>query len=315
MSTNSTAIVQLGGAVALTEVEAAIMAELADEGNAYDVQFPRVKVATGGNGFYQVGDKMEKEFTAIVAISQKIRGYWPTKSLGLPPMCSSPDGLRGLFNASATPEQFDAAMKAPFTHPGAILLNENRDMPAAFPCDRCPLNQWGSEHQRGGNANGSAPAKGKACKEMRRLFLLIDGFSLPALFNLPPTSIRAWDSFCSALGARRSAYFAVKCKFTLDAAKSAGGQDYNIVKVTPVGNLDVAQIGMVGEIRRQYKEFVAGLGIGDAEYDDLSGGEGSAAPVSAPTIHVAEPADDIPFDDAPAEQGTLINAPRGKAYN
>lgn len=291
---SSTALIQLNGETALTELDAAILAELADEGNAYDVQFPRVKIAPGGVGQFQVGDKFEKSFTAIVALSQKIRGYWPAKGLGTPPLCSSPDGVHGVFNSDPSAAENEAAMKAPFTHPGVILLNEKRDMPPAFDCGRCPLNQWGSEHQRDGKAG-----KGKGCKEMRRLLVLVDGFALPALFNLPPTSIRAWDAYCSALAARRSAYFAVKTRFDLDSAKAGSGETYNLVKVSPLSVLTIGEIGMVGEIRRQYREFVAGMAIDAAEYDTVD-----AAATGTPTIHVAEAADDVPFGDEPGADET-----------
>lgn len=136
---------------------------------------------------------------------------------------------------------------------------------------------------------------------------LVDGFAMPAIFNLPPTSIRAWDSFASGLAARRSAYFAVKCKFELDSAKAAGGETYNVVKVSFAGALDVAQVGMIGEIRRQYKEFVAGMAIDSAEYetaDSVSFGNG-------PTFHSA--AEDIPFGDE-VVQPELVAGGKRKAY-
>lgn len=250
------------GNMALTEAEVAILAELADEQNAYDMQPSRVKVAPGGIGQFLLGDDTAKNFTAIVAISQKIRGYWPAAGTGAAPLCSSPDGARGFFNGDCSNEEFDAAVKAPISHPGAVALANKQQLLPNYDCLRCPMNQWGSEHQRRGGQGG----KGKACKEMRRLLLLIDGWALPAIMSLPPTSIRAWDAYCSAHAAKRSAYFAVKTRFELDAAKAAGGETYNVVKVSPSGALGIAEIKMVGDIRRQYKELIGGLPVDSTEY-------------------------------------------------
>lgn len=305
----STSLMTLtGNAVALTEAEVAILAELQDEGNAYDMQPARVKVAPGGIGQFLMGDETARSFNAIVAISQKIRGYWPASGTGAPPLCQSPDGTHGLFNADPDQSEFEAATKAPYPHPGIIALSQKQPAQTIYDCLRCPLNQWGSEHQRRGGNGG----KGKACKEMRRLLLLIDGYALPAVMSLPPTSIRAWDAYCSAHAAKRSAYFAVKTRFELDAAKAMSGETYNVVKVTPAGQLDAGQIAMVAELRRQYREMISGMPIDAAEYDAPStNGFVNPAPTS--------PDEELPpFGDDPFEQGTLVDAPRprkGNAYN
>ena len=247
----------------LTEQEALILAEIQDDSDAFDMQPARVKIAPGGIGKFLLGEDTEKSFTAIVALSQKIRGYWPDQGTGNPPLCSSPDGNRGYFDPEPTKAQFEAASGTTAPHPGIVLLTNNEALPESFSCNRCPMNVWGSEHQRRGG-NG----KGKACKTMRRLLLLIDDWTLPALMSLPPTSIKAWDSYCSSLAAKKGAYFAVKTKFELDTAKATSGETYNVVKVTLVGKIeDMAQLRLVSEIRRQYREMVSGLPVVAEEYD------------------------------------------------
>lgn len=254
-----------GGQIQLSEAEQLILAEMGEETAAFDMQPTRVKVAPGGIGQFLMGDETAKSFVAVVAISQKIRGYWPKSGTDGAPICSSPDGTTGIF-ADPTDEQFKAAanIKLPkLPHPGVILLSENRPLPTAFSCLNCPMNQWGSEHQRG---EGS----GKACKEMRRLLLLIDGWALPALLALPPTSIRAWDTYCSSLQSKRGAYFAVKTKFALDSAKAKSGETYNIVQVTVDSPIkDVDSLRLVSEIRKQYRELVGSMPVVADEYDTM----------------------------------------------
>lgn len=251
----------------LTEVEAAILAELQDEGNAFDVLPSRVKIAPGGIGQFLVGDDTAKSFVAVVAISQKIRGYWATSGTGAAPTCSSPNGMTGYFNDACSPEEFQAAAQAQMAHPFVVAQSLGNQRERATDCSTCPLSQWGSEHQR----RAGGPGKGKACKEMRRLLLLIDGWAMPAIMSLPPTSIRAWDAYCSGHAAKRGAYFAVKTRFELDIAKAAGGEAYNVIKVSAAGALDIEQVRMVSAIRQQYRDLVVDMPVEAQEYATVDG--------------------------------------------
>ena len=264
------ALIQLQGAgTQLTEVEQMILDEINQDANAFDLQPERVKIAPGGIGQFLAGEgETVKTFTAIVAISQKIRGYWPGSGTGNAPLCSSPDGARGIFTTDPDADQIKDATTAKQPHPAILLYDAGQPVPDFFGCVSCPLNQWGSEHQRRGGEG-----RGKACKEMRRLLLLIDGWALPALMSLPPTSIKAWDGFCSGQASRKSAYFAVRTKFELDAAKANGGETYNVVKVSQVDRLtDTADMAAVSEIRRQYRDLVSQMPIQVDEYETIEPG-------------------------------------------
>lgn len=261
-----------GGQIQLSDTEALIAAEMQDDVAAFDLQPIKVKVAPGGIGQFLMGDETRKHFLAVVAISQKIRGYWPDSGTGNAPLCSSPDGSVGIFNAELSDQQFRDATSTKNPHPGVIALSENKHLPDFYACATCPMSQWGSEHQR-------RAGKGKACKEMRRLLLLIDGYAMPAVFALPPTSIKAWDNYCSALASKRSAYFAVKSKFTLDSAKAAGGETYNIVQVTVDSQIkDVESLRLVSEIRKQYRELVSQMPVVAEDYD-TGNGNGDASTI------------------------------------
>jgi hypothetical protein len=264
-----------GGQIQLSDTEALILAEMQDEVSAFDMQPTRVKVAPGGIGQFLMGDETAKSFTAVVAISQKVRGYWPDQGTGSAPICSSPDGRIGIFNADLSDEQFKAATSTRTPHLGVIALSENKPLPDFYECATCPMNQWGSEHQRRGGAG-----KGKGCKELRRLLLLIDGWAMPAIMALPPTSIKSWDNYCSALASKRNAYFAVKTKFTLDSAKAQGGETYNIVQVTVDTQIkDVESLKLVSEIRRQYRELVVNMPVIVDEYEATATNSDTAATV------------------------------------
>lgn len=258
-----------GGQIQLSDVERMLQDEMQEDTAAFDMQPTRVKIAPGGIGQFLLGDETAKSFNAVVAISQKIRGYWPETGTDKAPICSSPDGTVGIFNADLTDEQFKAATSTKLPHPGVIALSENKPLPDAFSCLTCPMNQWGSEHQR------RAGGKGKACKEMRRLLLLIDGYAMTAVLALPPTSIKTWDTYCSGLASKRGAYFAVKTTFELDSAKANGGETYNIVKVTVGEEIkDVDSLRLISEIRKQYRELVSQMPVVSEEYETVDTNSG-----------------------------------------
>ena len=243
----------------LTELELMILEEMEGEENSFDLIPTKVKIGSGGiNQFVTSADETLKEFTGVVAVSQKARAYWPTSdSKEMPPICTSADGVRGNFVAEPSAEQLFAGETAKVMHPGIKALQQGYDAVATYPCASCPLSQW----------NSSEKGKGQACKSMRRLVVLIDGWTAPALLTLPPTSVKVWDVYASALQNKKSSYFAVKTTFTLEKMKSASGDPYSILKATPAGPLDKAQLTAVLEIRKEYAEFVRGMAIDSEEYD------------------------------------------------
>lgn len=260
--TNALAVLQ-GKNLQLTELEELILAESAHEEAAYDPIPTRIKISPGGVGVFATNDgETFKNFTGIIAISQKARAYWPEKGTGQPPMCSSPDGSIGIVNGEVTDAQFRAAITAKKPHPVIKILEGNGIIPPHFSCSTCPLSDWGSVHQ------GGSTGKSQACKTLRRLVVLKDGWAQPALLTLPPTSISNFDAYASALARNKSAYWAERSKVALESQKSGGGDPYSIATFTADSPLkDKAELMAVIEIRRQFEELVRGMPIDGNEYE------------------------------------------------
>jgi hypothetical protein len=259
------------GHIQLSEIEAMIMAEAALDDAAFDPIPTKITIAPGGINVFSTSDgEALKTLTAIVVVSQKARAYWPEKGTGSPPLCSSHDGSRGVFNHLAPDTQIRAGLDALDPHPAIRLIDETRPIPDTFSCMSCPLAQWGSAHQ-----NGSS--KAQACKALRRLVVLVDGWTQPALLTLPPTSIKGWDTYCSSLVRQKAGYFAVRTKLTLEAQKSAHGDPYSIAKFALTEKLSASEdLLAVIEIRRQFSDLVKAMDItGDEEYPvtDTTGDE------------------------------------------
>ena len=80
-------------------------------------------------------------------------------------------------------------------------------------CATCEKNEFGSAKK----------GKGKACKEMKILFILREEDRLPLILVLPPTSILPFRKFMRRLASKAIPYWGIKTKITLEATKSEGG--------------------------------------------------------------------------------------------
>ena len=291
------------GKLALSDLEQAILDEAAHDAAAYDPIPTRLTISPGGTNIIMTSDgEALKNLIGIIVISQKARAYWPEKGSGTPPLCSSPDGAHGYLALEPTTAQWQAAGTARQPHPALPMLDAGEDLPPAFACATCPLSQFGSAHQ------GKA-GKSQACKAMRRLVVLVDGWAQPALFTLPPTSIKSFDTYASSLARGRLAYFAVRTKITLEAQKSVNGDPYSVASFAASGALSEGEIAAVIDIRRQFEALVRTMPIDGSDYD--------TAPVNV-SGHTVPDSDLPPFDavdDDPFEQATLIDAPKKAKYN
>lgn len=276
--TNALAVLQKSD-IQLSELEQMILEEAATDTAAYTPIPTRIKISPGGvNNFVTSDGEMLRSFTAIVPISQMARAYWPEKGTGSAPLCSSPDGSRGYFDVNLSAERFRAAASAKSPHKAIELLSHNQPLPESFSCAACPMAQWGSVHQ------GSASGKGQACKSLRRLVVLVDGWAQPALLTLPPTSIKGWDTYCSSLARQKSAYFAVRTKIALEAQKSGNGDPYSVATFAMVEPIDdTEQMALIIEVRRQYKSLLGAMPIEGAEYE-VSEEPGAAEPMTEDSL-------------------------------
>ena len=276
MSNNALAVLQKKE-LRLSEVERMILEEAAADDTAFDVIPTKIKISPGGiNAFATSDGEVMKNITAIVAVSQMARAYWPEKGTGQPPLCASLDSRRGVFDHLASDERLRAATGALNPHPAIPLIDAKCPIPDTFACVTCPLNDWGSTHQNG-------PGRGKACKELRRLVVIVDGWAAPALLTLPPTSLESWDTYCNGLARQKSAYWAVRTKITLSEQQRKGGgnEPYSVAAFTVDSQLaDAVQINAVIALRAEYKRLVGEMSIDSAEYDTTdANGDGATSGV------------------------------------
>lgn len=247
-----------GGAYQPSELEALIMGESTTDENAFDMMATRLHIAPGGTGNFVSPDGAItlRKIDGIVAVSQKARAYWAGKALGKPPICTSANGMVGTFNFAAEDSQMQEATRQGVVHPAIKLLDEG-SAPDNYDCASCPLAQWGSSR-----------GKGQACKSLRRLIIVLDGMAMPIVLTLPPTSVAAWDAYCSSLRQKRSEYFAVRTTFSLERQSTPNGEPYSIVKLESGVSLKIDEVKAVIEVRRQFEDWVRSKAINAEDYTD-----------------------------------------------
>ena len=197
---------------------------IAEEMDGLSIEFDRVKIPSGGGLAFEIpGDDLDnpelaKEIIGVIVDQHPVNAYWAVKYSGEnnPPDCSSMNGKEG------------------------VDQDGNRR-----PCNSCPYNEWGSDED----------GRGKACKNMRRIYILPEGEMFPLLLTLPPTSLKNFSNYLAkrviAKG-RRS--HNVLTKISLKKAVNAGGITYSQATFTLAGVLS-------DEDARKIEEYAKGIKV------------------------------------------------------
>lgn len=185
--------------------------------------------------FISTDGQTANSLTGTIVYFHKARGYWQEEGQQVP-TCSSMDGVTGIRR-----------------------ITEDGSETEIVNCVNCPYNQFGSDPKGGA---------GKACKEMRRLFVVEKDSILPAILSVPPTSLKAFDQYMSALVSKRKAHIAYETIFRLEGAKGAGF-DYSKV-VFELG--DEHPKGKIRELMKMRESVIAAAKNIAIEADDYMGG-------------------------------------------
>ncbi len=250
-----------------------LMAELQDELSDLDpesgITCRQIKVPSGGGLAFEVQGEDEndaepmKQIDAVIVFTHRVSAYWPGAygsgdDAAKIPACSSMDGKMG-FNPST----------------GEIAQ-----------CESCPFNQYGSGVDENGN-----PKKGKACKNMRRIYMMMDGDPNLYLLTVPPTSIKDINKQLAKILASGIPYTGMIVSFTLEKTKNSTGTPYSKVLVKKSGLLPPAVAAQVVQLRGQIKQQYQSLAITLDDY--------TAAPDRSKAQGIYPDADEAAFEEAP----------------
>ena len=169
--------------------------------------------AGGGKAFELPGDtpdapRYEPSFTGVILSARFVNAYWdhPFGEAGASktPVCASMDGLSG-YDADG----------------------------AEHVCRVCPWNKMGSRD--GG--------RGKACRNMVQLLIMMEGEPLPVELKVPPMSVQNYAQYVArVLSPRGLMPWQVATEFTLMRATNGTGIDYSQIMFKCAGRVNDEEI-------------------------------------------------------------------------
>ena len=219
-----------------TDFGAAAAEELEGLGS---LQFDRVKIPSGGVTMFEVPGEDEdnpenvQALTGVILHHHPMNAFWAEAFGGEnnSPDCASLDGKQGVV----------------------------RETGECRACDKCKYNQFGSAE------NG----KGKACKNIHRLYILREGDPVPLILALPPTSLKALKDYLGKtvlLKAKRRSYEVVT-KITLKKDKNENNITYSKAVFALAGTLTEEQAASTRAMR---DAVIAMANMVDIDEEDYS---------------------------------------------
>lgn len=211
-----------------------------------------VKLPSGGMTAWTIPDIIEgevisKTIEGIVILQRSIRSWWreslDEKGGGSPPDCSSQDGVTGyglpLGHPDLEPMSYDADGQPTVSYEA---------YKAQFNCDACPLAQFGS----------AAKGGGQACKQNRLLFVLTPESSLPIVVKVPPSSLRAVQSFMLKLSGKSIPMYGAVISLALKKVQNGSGIDYAEIVPTLVSALSPEETARMKAVHESFKPLLMG---------------------------------------------------------
>lgn len=209
-------------------------------------EFPRIKFPSGGLLAFEVpGDDgspdVAKELVGVIVDHISSNSFWKESYDGSTnaPDCNSVDGKVGISPIGARVEWAGKTQN----------------------CMSCPFNQWGS------GLNG-----GKACKNMRKIFLVREGEILPLEITIPPSSVNAWINYTVQLTSKVKPIDGVVTRIKLKKAISKGGIEYSegvFQKVADLSDIEIKQIRKYStSLRASIRNNAPAPSIQEIHHDD-----------------------------------------------
>jgi hypothetical protein len=170
-----------------------------------------ITVPTGGATTWTIstidGDVETKEIIGIMIYTRMTRTWWETSfedsGGGVFPDCFSLDALHGIGKLA--------------DHPGVDGI-----------CKKCPMDAMGT----------GKDGIGKACKEKRQIFMVLQDEVLPVLLRVPVMSVGPSRKYLLGLTSHQKPIHSVYTKFSLETDKNKKGIKYSKIKFEKIGEVE-----------------------------------------------------------------------------
>lgn len=205
--------------------------EIAEDADGLQMMsFQRVKIPAGGQLQFEIPTEdpdnpdYARTLEGVILYNHAACTLWPEGSEydeDTKPLCSSVDGKTGIGE------------------PGGA-------------CATCPMNEYGSARDGG---------RGKACKNMRDIYLLRSGEYMPLLISLPPTSIKPFKEFLNrAFVYRRRATYGSLVQISLKKENN-GSNDYSVATFRLVRDFQGEELSQIRAYANGFKEQIKLINI------------------------------------------------------
>ena len=219
------------------ELKAQLQEEMDDLGADSGIDCRQIKMPTGTIKAFAVESDnpddpdMMKELEGVILYTHLMNARWEGDYSGenRMPVCSSWDAKTGI--------QFGTG--------------------ECMNCDRCSYNQFTER------ADGTS---GKDCKNMRRIYLMLNGKPQLYLLTVPPTSLNDVKKQLKRIMSRGIPYTRMVVTFKLVSATSRGGQSFAKLTVEKTGDLTPEQSQMARAMREEILKQYQNIAITSDDY-------------------------------------------------
>lgn len=198
---------------------------LGDEYAGMEFQFDRVRIPSGGGTVFEMpgadGDETEmvRELTGVILYSHPAYSYYASRYQG--------------GNLPPECSSFDGICG--IGNPGGE-------------CKSCKYNRF-----------GSGEGQGKACKNRRMIYLLLEGELFPVMLSLPTGSLKAFQQYAKRQLSKHRLLHQVVTKVTLKKASSSQGITFSQAVFTFERELTPDELASVGNMIPTVKDYAASL--------------------------------------------------------
>ena len=219
------------------EPDNAALAEYVSPGDNLDGlagSYPRIRIVHAEQMFRFPGDVTKTQFSAAILYRQAVKAYWSSdQDFTEPPRCASRDGKKP-----------DSIVQEPIKQHCWTPL--------------CPKNVMGSDEKGG---------RGKACKDMERLWLYFDPneYEMPLQLSLPATSLRNLGNYLRECAVAGVSFCFIVTEFTLTPA-GQGEQKYSKIRLRHVGPVAPDHVGLIVEWRNKVVETAQAVAVSPEDY-------------------------------------------------
>ncbi len=195
-------------------------------------RLPQISILHQAEMFEMPDETKVDEFVGIILDSNSVNAYWiesfDDTGGGVPPDCWSMNAI----------------------DPGPEVESPGSDL-----CARCDKNKFKSDGGRG-----------KACKNIKRVHIILPDQFLPFRLPLPPTSLSVFETFSYMMVSGGLESFDAVVRFSLVEDKNNDGIAYSKIKLSRIGLVGAGDRVLLGRLSVDLKGIMRGQLVVSEEY-------------------------------------------------